>query len=377
MKTQFNKCLVFAIFIAAFAGFLRMRTVTRLPVDFDELVYLPTAFRYQEMIEGRKWKEIVNHKENLEHPPFNKILFALDLNVINSKEPDWDALSVGKSIPPDDRPAFFGPRRISAIGGTLQVLITSLVHPIAGILLALDTYHIKYSAQVYLEGVPGLMAMLAVFLFEFGVPNKNGNAEASWKLLIPSAIALGMAGAGKYLYGFVGFVLLAFLIRRTRSLRTALLYCGVAILAFLLFDPFLWPNPPSRLWDSLTFHWRFAHSEHVVSAGLPWYAPFYYLLHAEPTKWHRDVFVTGLADILILPLSLFGIPRAVRERPIWLAWAAFGLFFLLIWPTKWPQYILFVLPPLAVCAGLGVEQIGVKLWIQLRKLTTHFAIRNT
>jgi hypothetical protein len=310
---------------------------------------------------------MINYKENLEHPPFNKILFALNLLVINPKEPDWDNLNVGKGIPPDDRPAFFGPRSISAVGGTFQVLITALVHPIAGILMALDTYHIKYSAQVYLEGMPGFMAMLAVFLFEFGVTNKKDTAETKWRLLIPSAIALGVAGAGKYLYGFVGFVLLAFLIRRTHSLRSAFLFCCIAILTFLLFDPFLWPNPPSRLWDSLTFHWRFAHSEHVVSAGLPWYAPFYYLLHAEPTKWHRDLFLTGLADVLILPLSLFGIPRAIRQRPIWIAWAGFGLFFLLIWPTKWPQYILFVLPPLAVCAGLGVEQIGSTIW---RKLQT-------
>jgi 4-amino-4-deoxy-L-arabinose transferase-like glycosyltransferase len=292
-------------------------------------------------------------------------LFAIDLGMINPKEPDWDNLSVGKAIPPDDRPAFFGPRRISAIGGTFQVFITALVHPIAGILMALDTYHTKYSAQVYLEGVPGLMAVLAVFLFEFAVPEKN--ADLKWKLLIPSAIALGLAGAGKYLYGFVGFVLLAFLIRKSRSVRSALLYSGVAVCAFLVADPFLWPNPPARLWDSLTFHWRFAHSEHVVSAGLPWYAPFYYLLHAEPTKWHHDVFFTGLADILILPLSLFGIRRAIQERPIWIAWAAFGLVFLVLWPTKWPQYILFVLPPLAVCAALGVEQIVNFIWKKLRK----------
>jgi len=333
-----------------------MRTVTLLPPDFDELVYLPAAFRYQEMIASSKWKEIINYKENLEHPPLNKLLFAVDLGITNPKEPDWDNLNVGKAIPPEDRPAFFGPRRISAIGGTLQVFITALVHPIAGILMALNTYHTKYSAQVYLEGVPGLMGVLAVFLFELGTTPRS--ADAKWKLLIPSAIALGLAGAGKYLYGFVGFVLLAFLIRRTRSLQSSLLYSGVAVAAFLLADPFLWPNPASRLWDSLTFHWGFAHSEHVVSAGLPWYSPFYYLSHAEPTKWHRDIFVTGLADILILPLSFFGILRAIHERPIWVAWAAFGLVFLVLWPTKWPQYILFVLPPLAVCAGLGVEQIA-------------------
>jgi hypothetical protein len=108
MKIQFYKYVLFAIFIATFAGFLRMRTVTRLPVDFDELVYLPAAFRYQEMIANHKWKEIINYKENLEHPPFNKLLFAIDLGISNPKEPDWDNLNVGKSIPADDQPAFLG-----------------------------------------------------------------------------------------------------------------------------------------------------------------------------------------------------------------------------------------------------------------------------
>ena len=38
------------LFIMAFAGFVRWQAVYKLPVDFDELVYLPAAFRYQEMI---------------------------------------------------------------------------------------------------------------------------------------------------------------------------------------------------------------------------------------------------------------------------------------------------------------------------------------
>jgi hypothetical protein len=362
IQNNIHKWFVFAVLIATFAGFLRMQAVTRLPVDFDEFVYLPTAFRYQEIMASGKWSEIINFKENLEHPPLNKILFALGLWTYNPKEPDWNALSVGKPIPASDQPAFFEPRRISAIGGTLQVFITALIHPIAGILLALDSYHIKYSAQVYLEGVPGLMALLAVLLFELGLPNTR------WTFLVLSAVALGLAGAGKYLYAIVGFVLLAFLIRRTHSVRASILYSFVALSSFLLADPFLWPNPPARLWDSLFFHWRFAHSEHVVSAGMPWYSPIVHLLRAAPTQWHPGVFYTGIADLIILPLSIIGIPRAIRERPIWLAWAGLGLFILLIWPTKWPQYILVVLPPLTVCAGLGVEQIIGILWSRIQNV---------
>lgn len=364
-----------AVLIGAFAGFLRFQAVTRLPVDFDELVYLPVSFRYEEMLASAKWKQIALCQENMEHPPLNKLLFATDLWAHHPKEPDWDALNVGSPIPASDQPAFFGPRRISAVAGTLQVLITALVHPIGGLLLALDTYHIKYSAQVYLEGVPGLMAVLAVFLFELGIANKGPTdnpepAPLRWRLLMLSAVSLGLASAGKYLYGVVGLVLLAFLIRKTRSVRPVLLYCLPALAVFFVADPFLWPNPAVRLWASLTFHWHYAHSKHVVESAMPWYSPFIHLLRAAPTQWHPGVFYTGLADLLIFPLSFVGLPRAWRERPIWVAWAGFGLFVLLLWPTKWPQYILLVLPPLSVCAGIGIQQIAGAAW---RKVLTRRA----
>ncbi|MBI2841691.1 MAG: hypothetical protein HYX75_25530 [Acidobacteria bacterium] len=361
------------ILIVVLAGFLRNRAVRLLPVDFDELTYLPAAFRYEEMLARGSWGQVAAFDDNLEHPPLNKLLFAADLWVRNPKEPQWDALEVGRAIPLADQAAFLGPRRISAVGGALQVLLMTLVHPLAGLLLALDTYHIKYCAQVYLEGVPGLMAVLAVFLFERALvadgpkPNSSQPLRLRWSLLIPSAATLGLAAAGKYPYGIVGVVLLAFLLCRARSLRTVLLYSAAALLFFLLADPFLWPNPPGKLWESLTFHVRYSQSEHVVSSGMPWYSPFAHLLRAAPTKWHPGVFYTGLADLIILPLSLLGVPRALRERPVWVAWAGFGLLFLTLWPTKWPQYILLVLPPLTVCAGIGIEQIGLAVWTKMRR----------
>jgi hypothetical protein len=356
--------LLFLLFITALAGFVRWQAVKKLPVDYDEFVYLPAAFRYQEMLSNKDWKQILDFEENMEHPPLNKLLFAVDLWLKQPQEPKWDELSVGRQIPDAARPAFTGPRLISAIGGTLQVVILALVHPVAAILLALDTYHTKYSAQVYLEGVPGLMSILAVFLFEKGVPKKSQgeSAQPKWKLLILSGAALGLAAAGKYLYGIVGFVILAFLIYRTRSIRIATLYCLLALFVFFIADPFLWPNPIVRLWNSLTFHWGFSHSEHVVSSAMPWYSPFVHLLKPAPTQWHPGVFYTPVADLVILPLSILGLPRAWKDRPIWVAWAGTGLVFLLLWNTKWPQYILLVLPPLCVCAGIAIQQIGTFIW---------------
>lgn len=358
---------ILAVLIVGLGAFVRFEAVQKLPVDFDELVYLPVSFRYEELMAAGKWKDIPAFQENMEHPPLNKLLFAVDLWARKPKEPNWDALHVGKPISQEDRPAFDGPRRVSAVGGTLQVLLASLVNPVGGCLLALDTYHTKYSAQVYLEGIPGLMALLAVFLFEFGCPGRKQEDNSEKTQLRPailylSAVALGLSAAGKYLYGAVGFVLIGFLIYRTRSISSTLKYCLAALLIFFLADPFLWPNPPARLWESLTYHWHYAHSEHVVSSGMPWFSPILYLMQSAPTEWHPGVFYTGFADILLVPFSLIGLRRAWRERPIYVVWAGFGLFLLLLWPTKWPQYTLLVRPPLAVCAGIGIGRFASALW---------------
>ena len=344
-----------------------MQAAYRLPVDYDELTYLPAAYRYAEMLRSARWMEVMNYQEVMEHPAMNKLLFAVDIALRHPKEPNWDALQIGKPIPQPDVAAFIGARLISAVGGTLQVFLTSLIQPFGGVLLALNTYHIKYSAQAYLEGIPGFMAVLAVVLLQWSVAKGDAGTKRQTALLAASSIALGLAAAGKYLYGIVGFVLIWFLIQRKHSWRAALIYAGTALLVFFVTDPYLWPNPAIRLWNSLTYHWHFAHGEHVASSGLPWYAALSYLLYSRPMHWHPGVFYTGIADLVLLPLACIGIYRTAKEQPVWLALACVGLIFLFLWATKWPQYTLLILPPVCVCAGFGVQQIVAAVSAKLHR----------
>ncbi|HWL86067.1 MAG TPA: hypothetical protein VNO21_09715 [Polyangiaceae bacterium] len=63
------------------------------------------------------------------------------------------------------------------------------------------------------------------------------------------------------------------------------------------------------------------------------------------------MFPFELISLVLLPLAAIGAPLAAKRRPVW-AWVALvGCAFLLVWPVKWPQYLLLVLAPLSVCAA--------------------------
>jgi hypothetical protein len=342
------------------ATWQRARAVERLPPDFDERVYLPVAYRYAEMMSGGRWSEVVGYRENFEHPPMVKLLFAAQLLVAGIPEPDWKTARVGRPIPEPAVPAFRLTRWLSAVTGILQVGLTGLVHPVGALLLAFDSYHAKYTAQAYLEGVPGLFAILAVLAFERARRAGAGQGarfHLGWLALAGGM--LGLAGAGKYPYAMViGLAFLPFLLREGRASGRvwAAMVLPTAVL-FVLAHPALWPDPPGLLWESITFHLRYSRSEHVVRSALPWYQPLYHLTHATPTKWHAGVFATGATTWVLLPLALMGAPATLRQRPVWASWAAVGLVFLVLWPTRWAQYLLLVLPALHVCAGMGVSTL--------------------
>jgi hypothetical protein len=344
------------------ATWQRARAIEKLPPDFDEGIYLPLAYRYAEMMAGGRWGEVVAYRENFEHPPMVKLLYASELLVSGTPEPHWKTVRVGRPIPEPAVPVFRQTRWLSGVMGILQVVLTGLVHPVGALLLAFDSYHVKYTSQAYLEAVPGLFAILSVLAFERA---RRGAREAGQGVpfqLAPLALSgalLGLAAAGKYPYAMVaGLAFLPFLIGSGRARGRVWAAFVLPVLAvFVLAHPALWPDPPGRLWASVTFHWNYSHGEHVVRSALPWYQPLYHLTHATPTQWHKGVFATGATVWVLLPLAAIGLRATLRQRPVWASWALVGLVFLVLWPTKWAQYLLLVLPALSVCAGMGVSTL--------------------
>lgn len=339
------------------AGVQRARAVERLPPDFDEFSYVPAAYEYAERARAGDWKGVATYEYNNEHPPLVKLTYAATLGATGAPEPDWESLRVGSPIPDVARPAFDATRWPNALAGIAQVALVATVHPAGALLLALDVYHAKYTAQAYLEALPGLLALLAVLAFE-----RSRRAGGSVGGLALAGALLGAAAGGKYAYGVTALAFLPFLVRERTPLRGWLALGGATVAAFVLVNPALWVDPVDRISESVAYHFAYSQSEHVKRSGMPWYAQLEYLMTAKPTEWHRGVFFTGVTAWLLLPLAVLGWWRTWLRRPVFAAWAVVGLLFLLVWPTKWPQYLLLVLPALAVCAGHGLGQLWA--WVE-------------
>jgi len=172
-----------------------------------------------------------------------------------------------------------------------------------------------------------------------------------------SAIALGLTAAAKFAYLPV-FVVIVFAAtwEKNRQWREMLLYCLLAAGVFWLFDPTLWHAPITRLADALFFHLQYAGGAHVEAVAYPWYQPLVWLSTSPGALWHPQVFFYYGIDGLTFYLGLGGIRHEWQHRRWLVVWLMSGLLFLLVWPTKWPQYVLVVAPAVVLMAGRTAQR---------------------
>lgn len=346
-----------AVTLAAF--FLRLRAVERLPIDYDEDDYLAAAQHYSRALLEGDAQEIIHYRYNYEHPVLVKLLYGVVLTHL-PQAPEVPQLP--SSAPPAaslPQPQFTALRLTSAVLGTLEALTLALFTPLGGLFLAFHTFTIKYTSQVMLEALPALTSLLAVMAYARARGRRNG-----W--LVLSALMLGLTAAGKYLYAvagaaialhWAGSALRAKGREQRRSLIALLGWGALSLAVFVLFDPPLWPDPIGRLRDSLLFSVAYSQGGHVQSAGLPFYQPLLWI--SQPVPWHPGVFVI-LPDVFILLLALIGLRRLGQRRAVFAVWLAVGLAFLLVWPTKWPQYILVITAPLCLAAAEGAQIVLIE-----------------
>ncbi len=320
--------------IVVLAALLRLWAAWQLPTDYDEPVYIKAGFDYAEAVRAGDWDAVIDYAGNREHPPLVKLLYGAGVLALGPGA-TWDsALMTG--------------RLLSALFGTLAVLLLALADPLAGAMLAVHTLTVKYTSQAYLEALPLFACIAAVLAL------RQGSGRGRWFYL--SAAALGLALAGKLSYLPIVFPIVYVALAERRVRRTELVpYFALAAAVFLLLNPTLWREPLARLGETLAYHSQYSRSAHVQQVGYPWYQPILWVAFSVP--WHPEVFFYGGFDGIIFLLALGGAWWQWRERRWAVVWAGTCLVALLLWPTKWPQYAVIVVPALCLIAAGTARRI--------------------
>lgn len=248
------------------------------------------------------------------------------------------------------------------------------MNPLAGALLAIHAFTIKYTSVVYLEALPAALSLITVLaytradasgLYKGRKQNARGRQRKAYAWLAISSLAFGLTTASKYVYAIVGIAILVHAILRFREQRqlhalpVLFVWGGSSIAIFFLANPILWTDPIARLSESIIFSAEYAQE---VSASYPWWKPLHWLFQtipsqpklAVPSKSGDFLF---LLDPLITLLALVGLPRLWKRHKVFALWLLAALLFLLIWTTKWPQYILILSAPLCLSAAEGIQMI--------------------
>ena len=376
------------VVVSLLAGALRWHAANHLLIDGDESTYINAALDYADALRAGDWKAIAWYDENREHPALNKLLYGVVLLGQPPLETLWpeDYPDYTPIAGTEGRPWGIAGRYASAALGGLAVLVLSLLNPVAGLLLAVHTFAVRFSSGFLLEALPFLTGLLAALFylrwFDSGkkrfihrlhrheerkeIEGEGGRGSVVWLGL--SAAALGATAASKYTYAVVGIAIglhgLWFAGRagRLRASLGWLVGWGLLTLAaFFVFDPYLWPKPLPRLIESLTFHAQYSQNEFV--RGYPAWQPLVWLTSTYPGKFPNFAPAFWVAlDPLITALALVGLPRTWQRRPLFVIWLAVGLVTVLLWPTKWPQYTLILLAPLCLAAAEGAGWV----WDQVR-----------
>ncbi len=334
-----RRWLVLGVF--ALALLLRLWSAWHLPQDYDEPIYLETAYDYAQMLHQGDLQDVIDYPENSEHPPLVKLLYAAGI-LVQGPGTQWEQ-------------ALSSSRVISAVLGAVAAGLVALVDPLAGLFVALQTLLVKYSSQAYLEALPLMASIGAVLSLRYSKARCD-----RWFWI--SSVALGATAAGKYSYFPIIVVLVYIFIWEKRySLLSGTLYLVMAGFTFLALDPALWSNPIPRLIDSLRFHALYSQSAHVVETAYPWYQPLLWISRSWGYDWHPDVIFYFGIDGLIAIFAIIGLVLAWKQQRWLFVWAISGLLFLLLWPTKWPQYTLVLLPALCLLAAPALRLIYQKL----------------
>lgn len=357
---KLTRCLLVLLAVAMAFG-LRTYAADTLSIDWDEDDYLRAGQEFAHLFRTSDWRGFLETNYRPEHPQLAKIMFGLGILDLPEEPLIADVpitATPARSLPPD---LLHAARTMSAMWGTITVFLLSLMNPLGGLLLAVHSFTVKYTSQVMLDGFASLMSTATALAYYF---SKQQNGKKKNILLIFSAIFLGMSASSKYLHSAVGFAILIdwFISAKENNgirvyFRNALLWGTLAILVFFLCNPFYWANPMEGI--RLTYEAVSATTTNlnVERAAYPMWQQLMHLSMSVPISWNPDSFPVRV-DGLIFIFALAGIVKTWKRDRFIAIWLFVDIFLLLVWRTKWAQYILVATVPLSFAAAEGLKESG-------------------
>ncbi|MBA4384944.1 MAG: hypothetical protein C0410_09425 [Anaerolinea sp.] len=358
------------LLVVLLAWGLRWNALTTLNIDYDEDDYMRAAQEYTTIFRTGNWTAFLETNYRPEHPPLAKVVFGLSLLSLPEKPLIGDHPTTSEPNRYLPRDLLRNARITSAVFGTITAGLVALVNPIGGVFLAVHAFTVKYVSQIMLEALPALTSLLAV-LFYIHWKQHKPKKETRLGWLIPSAIFLGLTASSKYLYCVAGIaIVIDWLITAVenqetkKSISKILVWGSLAFLVFIITDPYLWADPINRLNETIFYHAAYSSgASEVESAGFPLWQPFIWLM-TTPKAWQPNSILIAI-DPLITLLALFGFSRQLKKQPVYAIWILVALIFLLIWPTKWPQYIVILTAPLCLTASEGLKGLFIEPVVRL------------
>ncbi len=252
---------LFIILVVVVALGLRLHAAANLPVDYDEDDYLRAAQLYARGLQAGDWSVFTTENYRTEHPPLSKMLYGLAIAGIPANRILPDRPTTAAPAPALPQPQQTLARLVGVVVGTLAVAVLAVLNPLGAWWLAVSSWEIKYTAQIMLEAVPTLTTALMFYAYIRWAKDGPG-----W--LVLSAAMLGLTAAAKYPYVLAGVAVSVHWLWRDRARwRAWLVWGALAGLVFVLANPYLWPDPLTRLSESLLYHSDYAQSEAVRRAG--------------------------------------------------------------------------------------------------------------
>lgn len=351
--------LVLLVVAAAFG--LRTYAANTLSIDYDEDDYLRAGQEFAHFIRTSNWRGFLETNYRPEHPQLAKIMFGLSILGLPEEPLIADVpitANPARSLPPD---LLRAARTMSTVWGTTTAFLLALMNPLGGLLLAIHSFTVKYTSQVMLDGFAALMSTATALTYYF---SKRQSGKKKNILLIGSAIFLGMSASSKYLHSAVGFaILIDWFISAKESnelkkyFRNAVLWGMLAILVFFLCNPFYWADPVGSIRITYEAVTATTTNPNVENANYPMWQQLMHLSMSVPISWNPDSFPVR-ADGLIFIFALIGIAKTWKKDRFIAIWLFVDIFLLLVWRTKWAQYILVATVPLSFAAAEGLKESG-------------------